>query len=333
MSPSLPSKTGWKPGGKRATERLERDYLPWALTDFSGYLTADELFDGPFCVLSLVDNRTFKRLDYQVLTHAPAQADILAFFKRFAARLAQRHLTVKAITTDGKNWYPPAVKAAFGPIAHQICQFHVTAELTKATLAAVYRARRKLAERIPKRPAGRPAPAEIPQVRAAQRLQTKVNDLYTDRHLFVQRHLTPAQRRRLEHITRGLPHLRTLRQFMDDFYRLFDRRCRTATAQAKLAQLRRRVRRFTHAGKTLHRLFSPTVEKALTFLDDRLLPATSNAVERGNRRHRKMQRSVYRVRTEANLVGRIALDLFREAQAPDRTKIIAWLHQARAARS
>ena len=30
-------------------------------------------------------------------------------------------------------------------------------------------------------------------------------------------------------------------------------------------------------------------------LDDKLLPVTSNAVERGNRRHRKMQKRVYRV--------------------------------------
>jgi hypothetical protein len=37
-------------------------------------------------------------------------------------------------------------------------------------------------------------------------------------------------------------------------------------------------------GETLKKLLSPTLAKALTFLDDTLLPATSNAVERGNRR-------------------------------------------------
>jgi hypothetical protein len=332
LSPSRPSKTGWRPGGKRAAERFERDYVPWALADFSGYLTADELYDGPFCVLSLVDNRTFKRLDYQVLSHDPTAADLLAFFKRFAARLPARHLTVKAITTDGKNFYPPAIQAAFGPIPHQICQFHVLAELTRVVLRAVAHVRKDLAARKPKRPAGRPAPKDIPQARVAQRLQAKISDLYTDRYLLVQRHLTAAQGRQLHHITRGLPQLRTLRQFMHDIYHLFDRRCRTATARAKLIALRRRVKRFKRLSKTLQFLFSATVEKALTFLDDRLLPATSNAVERGNRRHRKMQKSVYRVRTQAHITGRIALDLFREAQAPGRTKITAWLHQKRAAR-
>jgi hypothetical protein len=119
---------------------------------------------------------------------------------------------------------------------------------------------------------------------------------------------------------------------MDEIYRLFDRRCRTATAVAKLARLRRRVKRLAQVGKTLHFLFSANVEKALNFLDDRLLPSTSNAVERGHRRHPKMQKSVYRVRTETQIVGRIALDLLREAHTPDRTKIIGWLHQARDAR-
>ena len=44
---------------------------------------------------------------------------------------------------------------------------------------------------------------------------------------------------------------------------------------------------FTWIGDTLKKVFSPTLDKALTFLDDKLLPATSNAVERGNRRHRE----------------------------------------------
>jgi hypothetical protein len=61
----------------------------------------------------------------------------------------------------------------------------------------------------------------------------------------------------------------------------------------------------------LQPLFSTNVDKALTFLDDRLLTPTSNAVERSNRRHRKMQKTVYRVRTGPHIHDRMALDLFR----------------------
>ena len=120
------------------------------------------------------------------------------------------------------------------------------------------------------------------------------------------------------------------RELMEQVYRLFDRRCRTDTALAKLARLRCRVRRFRRVGQALKALFSANLEKALVFLDDRLLGATSNAVERGNRRYRKMQKAVYRVRTESSINGRIALDLQRESRARDRTEAARTLHQARA---
>src|SRR5712691_499885 len=133
----------------------------------------------------------------------------------------------------------------------------------------------------------------------------------TRNQLLVKRRLKPRERKRLVHITRGLPQLRKLREIMEHISALFDRRCRTQTALGKLRKLRQWVKRCTWIGDTLQKVFSPNLEKALTFLDDKLLPATSNAVERGNRRHRKMQKSVYRVRSKVCLEGRIALDMIR----------------------
>ena len=67
----------------------------------------------------------------------------------------------------------------------------------------------------------------------------------------------------------------------------------------------------------------------MTFLDDKLLGATSNAVERGNRRYRQMQKRVYRVRTLAHIRQRIALDMLRDAQARDRSQTTTTLHGQR----
>ena len=97
----------------------------------------------------------------------------------------------------------------------------------------------------------------------------------------------------------------------------------------KLARLRAQVRHLTGLRPIFQKLESPDLEKALTFLDDSLLGSTSNAVERGNRRHRKMQKTVYRVRTQATIRGRIALDMFREAQGPSRAETMKTLHHAR----
>src|SRR5205085_10957878 len=94
------------------------------------------------------------------------------------------------------------------------------------------------------------------------------------------------------------------------------------TALDKLTKLRRRLNRFNHLGESLKKLFSPTLEKALVFLDDTLLPSTSHAVERGNRRYRTMQKSLYSVRTQAHIKARIALDMWREAQGEGRDQTV-----------
>ena len=146
----------------------------------------------------------------------------------------------------------------------------------------------------------------------------------------MQRHLTPAEQTTLQRITCGWPQLRALRKIVEEVYRLFDRRCRTATALAKLAHLRQRLQRFSTLCQVLKGLFSPNLEKALTFLDDRLLGATSNAVERGNRRYRKMQKTVYRVRTADHIANRLALDHFREMAAQPRASTLTLLHAGRA---
>jgi hypothetical protein len=138
-----------------------------------------------------------------------------------------------------------------------------------------------------------------------------------------------AQRRVLKRLSRRHPRVRHLREIMDEVYRLFDRRCRTETALAKLSRLRQRLRGFRHLSKALQNLWNPSLEKALLFLDDKLLPATSNTVERANRRFRKMQQSVYRVRTREHIEGRLALDLLHEAHAATRDATLQTLHQTR----
>ena len=310
---------------------MDTDYLDWALADFSGYLAADELYDGPFCVLSIVDNRTYKRLFYRVLDHTPTQEDIEDFFRCFQAILQARHLTLKGMTTDGSPLYPTPIATVFGDVPHQLCEFHLLADLSRAVLSAVAQVRKSLEARKPKVGRGRPTPRTRPLVRQRQRLEQKISDLFTHRYLFVQRHLSLSEQETFQRITRGLPQLRALRAIMDEVYRLFDRRCRTETALAKLRRLRQRVQRFTQLGQTLKALFSANVDKALTFLDDRLLPATSNAVERGNRRYRKMQKTIYRVRTQAQIVGRLALDMLRDTLAQGRRATLQLLHQLRVA--
>ena len=290
------------------------------------------MYDGPFCVLSAVDARRQRRLLYEVLDHDPTLADIVWFLARLNDQIRARGHAVLGITTDASPLYPRPIALVLGDVPHQVCEFHILKELTKAVLRVLARLRKRLAAQAPKLPRGRPKDTAEGRGlhREARSLRGRVAALFEHRHLFVRRHLTAAERATVQRLARCDRPLRALRAIMDEVYRLFDRRCRTETALAKLACLRQRVRRYRSLGKSLDKLWSPNLGKALTFLDEGLLPATSNAVERGNRRHRKMQKTVYRVRTQAALVGRLALDLQRDEQADGRSSTANCLHRQRA---
>ena len=310
---------------------MDTDFLDWALADFSGYVAADELYDGPFCILSAVDNRRDKRILSDVLDHEPDHEDIRPFLGRLKTALSARALTLFGITTDGSALSPLPLREVFGEVPHHICMFHIVAEVGKAVLGAVASARKGLAAQQPKRRRGRPStPAAKQAARTKKRLETQRAALFSSRYLFVQRHLNKTERKALWRVSRGFPQFQALRAIMEQVSALCDRRCRTQTALDKLAKLQRHVQRFPALGDTLKKLFAPTLEKALTFLDDKLLPSTSNAVERGNRRYRKMQKQVYRVRTHVQICARLALDMWREAQAEGRQQTLTSLHHARA---
>jgi hypothetical protein len=268
----------------------------------------------------------------EILDHNPTRGDILLFLARLNDEIRERGKAVLGITTDGSPLYPLPIALALGAaVEHQVCEFHIKKELVKAVLRILAGHRKRLAAEKPALPRGRTGKGiKARRLRQfADEIERRIGELFEHRHLFVKRHLDASERALLLRLTREDTWLRALRGIMDEVYRLFDRRCRTDTALAKLSKLRRRVRRYRSLGKILDKLNSPNLEKALTFLDDKLLPATSNAVERGNRRHRKMQKGVYRVRRQKILQGRIALDLQREQNAKGREDTLDTLHRSR----
>ena len=96
---------GEKKPGRRSHRRPR-----CALNRFSGYIAIDELYDGTFNVLSLVDNRAFIRRSFRVLGHYLNENDIRRFLAYFKARLDVRGLAVRGGTTDGPELYPEPLK-------------------------------------------------------------------------------------------------------------------------------------------------------------------------------------------------------------------------------
>src|SRR5919202_1729701 len=208
LCPLPRSKTGSKPGGKKAQARMDTAFLDWALAAFSGYVAADELYDGPFCVLSAVDNRCYKRILYDVLDHDPTHDDIRAFLRRLHTALVARDLPLRGVTTDGSALYPTPLAEVFRGVPHQLCQFHVVKEIVKAVVQAVARERKRLTAQQPKLPRGRPSTKAAQQAaRTKKRLAAQRAALFTSRYLFVQRHLNKIARKTLWRVSRGLPQL------------------------------------------------------------------------------------------------------------------------------
>ncbi len=218
-----------------------------------------------------MDNRRYNRLAFRVLDHDPTHDDVRAFLAEFKGQLDERGLKVRGITTDGSSLYPKVFEELWPGVPHQVCELHVIKEITKAVLHALAKLRKEITAKVPKLPRGRPSKEQQGHTRKVARQKRRVAELFEHRHLFVRHHLGAAQRKLLRKLTRGLPQLRALRAIMEEVYRLFDRRCKAQTALKKLARLRRRVGRFKKLGKSLNKLESPTLEKALVFLDDKLL--------------------------------------------------------------
>jgi hypothetical protein len=118
-------------------------FLEWALATFSGDVAADELSEGPSCVLSVVDNRQYKRMLYEGLDHDPCHEDIEAFLRRLQRALTERNVVLKGITTDGAARYPEPIRIVFGAVPQQLCPLHGIKELTQGVLKAVAQERER----------------------------------------------------------------------------------------------------------------------------------------------------------------------------------------------
>ncbi len=283
--------------------QLRSEYEPWVLARFSGYLCIDEAYDGSYCIIYAVDPKYRKRVAFKIIEGEPSKEQVLEFLQY----LKDLGLKVLGITTDGSPLYPEPIRQVFPSAKHQVCIFHIIKEINELVLKAVARYRRQLPPPA-KRKRGRPSKDEKAPEDKYKRLR---EGLWEHRYLFVKKRLRKKEAKILKSLCRGHPVLADLRLLVDLAYKLFDRRCKIETARKKLEKIRKskRFRKISKLDPIIKKLCSRNLEKALEFLDDPMLEATSNAVEGVNRRHRKMQKTIYRVRTKLTIENRIKLDM------------------------
>lgn len=314
-SPAPRSIDGFWTRGEKIS--LMTEYVPWMREQFSGYLAIDEIYDGPLAILYAVDPKMELGVWYRILDEV-SKEEVRKFFIQIRFLVG----SVKGVTTDGSPLYPEVLQDVFPHARHQICRFHCLMDLNKAILKVLTGVRRGLAARVKKLKRGRPRAGQGAQDDPARRLK---KDLFDHRTLWVKRRLSARDEKILKRLCRGRPLLRDLRKLADLVYDLFDRRCRRETALRKLARLRslRTFGRHKVLANVLKKIRSKNLEQALWFLDDKMLESTSNAVERRNRRHRKFQKTVYRVRAKKAIDGRIKHDFLRDKKLKSRKMALA----------
>lgn len=292
---------------------------------FSGILDIDELHLGKFTLLLATDPVG----DFPV-AFALVSANDKDHMARFLRNLQRHGLNPKVVVTDGSPLYPTLLAELWPKAEHQLCVFHVMQDLNKLILDAVRRLRTKAGRQGRKgrrRKRGRPTKAEKRRrAKQGKSLKEKSKFVYSHRHLIVKRreNMSEPEKKNLKTMLDYLPTLRTLREFANKLYRLFDSksehqawcRWRALQASAEFAAI-------PELAKALESLEATKFTKMIAFLRGpvrrRRLVRTNNHVERCNRKLRYCEKVRYKWRRRRTLVRFIVLALdrwWKEAFSP-----------------
>jgi len=124
----------------RAAFDFEGDYQRWIVSEFSGILCVDEVYQGQLALLLAVDPAApdgDRLVGYQ-LVHGPVDTAIVA---GFLSALKEAGIQPDEVITDGSALYPGVLAKVWPVAAHQLCLFHETRHVTKAVMAVIQAAR------------------------------------------------------------------------------------------------------------------------------------------------------------------------------------------------
>ena len=286
------------------------DYNPNVVQTFSGILCVDEMYDGPFAVVTATDPVNDGNLAYLLIEDDGVNKDVITgFFEKLKAL----GIDPDTVITDESKLYPAPLKKIWKKAKHQLCRFHFTANVTKSVLKGVARYRKKLPKKRQRR-RGRPSKRGRP--RTNKPVWRKV--IAKNRFLFVKRseNMSEKELETLAEITAAHPELSTVRAFMDAYYDIFPNDEPITPRQARYRRTRilnnEQFRECPHLKDALALLEDRTrFEKLITFLVTGSEESTSNDAERTNRDYRKRQKSHYRLRTYRSMQAMLHRQLFK----------------------
>lgn len=280
------------------------------LAGFSGVLCIDEIHLGHRVLLLASDPIA----DNPVACALVSRNDG-AHMLRFMKNLANHGFSPRTVISDRSPLYPPAMEAVWPDADHQLCVFHVIAEMNKLVLDAARQVRRELKPKQIKKGRGRPSRKQQARARKLKEQKAQAEKLFRNRHVLVRRRskMTSRQLTLLDELTSLSPVLETLRSFTDDLHELFSLR----RSEDKAWQIWRKMRRSAKylavpsLAKALEVLNKANMERLLVYLDEplshRTKTRTNNHVERCNRKLRYLEKVRYKWRRSRTIVRHVLL--------------------------
>lgn len=270
-----------------------------AVRRFSGVLILDELYDQSYALVTATDPKQEQPLCYFLTSKGVTKKEI----RRLLHRLRSVGIDPSTVITDDSALYPEPLRQVFPRAWHQLCLFHYTMHITDAVLTGL-RCYRKTLPKKRQRRRGRPSKRGRP--RSSRPLPRTL--LRLQRHLIVKRreNMTAEEAQKLDEMLALQPKVRVLRDFMDEYYAVFDRdggSLRRARLRRTLLLQKPRYRRCRWLKSALALLADDhDFDRVIGFLrDPDGSEATSNHVERTNRRYRKRQKIHYRLRSDSSI--------------------------------
>jgi hypothetical protein len=290
-----------------AYAQLPREgYLDWARENFSGVMCIDELHDSKNRKLLLA---TDPLNDFTIYFHIAKKCDQEAI-DRFLDDLKSLGFAPDVVITDGSALYKQALFDRWHDVEHQLCVFHVLKEAGKHVLRAV----RALAKTLPK---SRKYPRGRPKKRGRKRKPDRRRKFVMEHvHLVVKRkdRWTEDDRANWAEMSGYLPGLKTLRRFVDDLHRLFEKESTKRTARARRTRMMNNAvyRANPHLDRVCRMLSKDKFDKMIAFLGWENVDRTNNHVERSNRSFRMMQKTRYKRRRTHTITRALWLLIHRQ---------------------
>src|SRR5262249_20075965 len=291
------------------------------LERFSGILCIDELHLGRFTLLLATDP-----LSDEVVGFALVRVNDQAHMRRFLLMLKSWGFLPSLVVSDGSNLYPATLALVWPHARHQLCIFHVLQDLTAKVLDAVRRLRRACERRGP---AGRPRKTGRAQKGGQKRGPTPGPRAQGEGAVRVpraapvvqrQENLNEQERADLGQLFAYLPELKTLWQFSQELYKLWDSAQSRKVARWRWTRLKNKAeyQQVPELKAVLDWLSEEKFHKTQAFLGQPLgqRPKTNNHVERANRKLRFDEKVRYKWRRRRSVVRFVLLKISRYQPRP-----------------